>query len=147
VGIFMTDTYGPATTFITGVRDWQYANDVEQAAINKAGRLSLRFVNVSFVGPNALADRLREAGSVATPEGPRPYTEGVVLSQVVPSYDGDDSDLVRDYRKALAAADEKPSFTSLEGYIVARIFVSGLAAHEGAITSETLVSTFERLPR
>ena len=147
VGVLMTDTYGPATTFITGVRQWQYASDAEQTALGKAGRLDLRFVNLSFVGPNALADRLREAGSIATPSGARPYTEGVLLSQVVPSYDSDDSDIVRDYKKALAASGDSPSFTSLEGYVAARIFVAGLLAHEGPFTPEALVETFEELPR
>jgi ABC-type branched-subunit amino acid transport system substrate-binding protein len=146
VGIFMTDTYGPATSFITGLRQWQYADDSEQATLQKASRLTLYFSNVSFVGPNMLASRLRDAGSVITPRGPVPYTDNVFVSQVVPNYESDSSDVVQDYRKLVQAAGATPGFTSLEGYIVARIFIAGLLAHEGPFTSESLVSTFERLP-
>jgi len=146
VGILMTDTYGPATTYIKGLRDWQYADDAEQASLGKAKRLTLVFSNVSFVGPNALASRLRDAGSVQTPDGPRPYTTGVFVSQVVPNYQSDDSDGVRDYLQALKANGLEPSFTSLEGYLAGRVFVAGLAAHEGPFTPDALVTTFERLP-
>jgi ABC-type branched-subunit amino acid transport system substrate-binding protein len=146
VGILMTDTYGPATAYIKGIRDWQYANDTEQTATSKAKRLTLLFSNVSFVGPNALATRLKEAGSVSTSEGPKPYTNGVFVSQVVPNYESDNSDGVQDYLKALSAAELAPSFTSLEGYLAGRVFVAGLAAHQGAFTPDALVATFERLP-
>jgi ABC-type branched-subunit amino acid transport system substrate-binding protein len=146
VGILMTDTYGPATQFIRGIRDWQYASDAEQTSTNKAKRLTIWFSNVSFVGPNALAVRLRDAGKVQTPIGLRPYTDGVLVSQVVPNYDSDNSDAVRDYRRALAATGDSPSFTSLEGYLAGRVFVAGLVAHKGPITPDALVATFERLP-
>jgi ABC-type branched-subunit amino acid transport system substrate-binding protein len=146
VGILMTDTYGPATQYIKGIRDWQYAQDAEQTATLKAKRLTLLFSNVSFVGPNSLAARLKDAGSAQSAEGPKPYTAGVFVSQVVPNYESDDSDGVRDYLRALQAADLKPSFTSLEGYLAGRVFVAGLAAHQGAFTPDALVSTFENLP-
>jgi len=146
VGVLMTDTYGPATQYIRGVRDWQYAADAEQTSSGKAKRLTVYFSNVSFVGPNSLAARLKEAGTLQAPDGPRPYTSGVFVSQVVPNYESDDSDGVREYLRALAAADLKPSFTSLEGYLAGRVFVAGLAAHVGPFTPEALVSTFEQLP-
>ncbi len=147
VGILMTDTYGPSTQYIRGIRDWQYASDVEQTSNNKAKRLTLYFSNVSFVGPNSLAARLHDAGGVQTADGVKSYTEGVFVSQVVPNYQSDDSDGVRDYLKALAASNLAPSFTSLEGYLAGRIFVAGLAAHEGPFTPDALVATFEKLPR
>lgn len=146
VGIFMTDTYGPATAFIKGVREWQYAKDAEQVELNPAARLSLRFSNVSFVGPNALAARLKEAGTIQTPAGAKPYTDDVYVSQVVPNYENDDSDGVRDYRNALSATGQTPSFTSLEGYLAGRVFVAGLVAHKGIFTPDALISTFESLP-
>jgi hypothetical protein len=113
---------------------------------HKATRLTLYFVNVSFVGPNALASRLVKSGNVMTPGGAKPYTDGVYVSQVVPNYDGDQSDIVLDYERALADAGKEASFTSLEGYIAARIFLAGLLAHEGAYTPDALISTFENLP-
>jgi hypothetical protein len=147
VGVLMTDTYGPATQYIRGIREWQYADDSEQAVNGKARRLSVYFSNVSFVGPNSLASRLKDAGTVQSPDGPKPYTDGVFVSQVVPNYESDDSDGVRDYLAALAAADLKPSFTSLEGYLSGRVFVAGLAAHDGPFTPDALVATFEKLPQ
>ena len=71
VGVMMTDTYGAAVDFITGLRQWQYANDAQQASLQKATRLTLLFSNVSFVGPNALAQGLKSAGTVAGPDGAR----------------------------------------------------------------------------
>jgi branched-chain amino acid transport system substrate-binding protein len=144
IGIFMTDTYGPATSFIRLMRDWQYANDAQQASLQKATRLNLYFSNVSFVGANALASRLKDAGTVNTPSGPMPYTQNVTVSQVVPNYQGDKSDVVNDYRRLLGG--QAPSFTSLEGYVAARIFIAGLLAHTGPFTPDSLISTFENLP-
>jgi ABC-type branched-subunit amino acid transport system substrate-binding protein len=146
VGIMMTDTYGAGTAFIKGLRDWQFANDAQQQSLNKANRLKLYFSNVSFVGPNALSDNLVDAGRVATPTGEMPYTEGVVVSQVVPNYQSDLSDVVTAYNRLIAAGGHLPGFTSLEGYISARVFIAGLAAHKGPFRSDTLVQTFEQLP-
>jgi branched-chain amino acid transport system substrate-binding protein len=146
VGVFMTDTYGPAASFITLLRQWQYANDAQQTTLKKATRLTVYFINVSFVGPNALASRLKDAGTVDTPDGATPYTANVLVSQVVPNYESDTSDIVQDYNKAIQAAADTPSFTSLEGYIDGRIFIAGLLAHQGVFTPEALVTAFEALP-
>jgi hypothetical protein len=147
VGILMTDTYGPATTFIAGLRNWQYASDAEQTSLQKATRLTLIFSNVSFVGPNSLASRLKDLGTVNSPSGPKAYTDGVFVSQVVPNYESDDSDAVRDYMLSINASGVAPSFTSLEGYLAARVFIAGLVAHEGPFTPDALVTTFEHLPK
>lgn len=146
VGILMTDTYGPATRFIRGIRDWQYANDATQQPSNRAKRLTVYFSNVSFVGPNSLASRLRDAGSVTAPDGStHPYAEGVFVSQVVPNYESDGSDAVREYKELLAQAGLDPSFTSLEGFLTGKVFVAGLLAHKGPFTPAALVTTFETL--
>jgi ABC-type branched-subunit amino acid transport system substrate-binding protein len=146
IGVFMTDTYGAATSFILGVRNWQFANDAEQTQNNKANRLTIVFSNVSFVGPNSLAARLKQAGTIQTPHGMKPFSDGVFVSQVVPNYQSDNSDAVTGYRKALSDSGLDASFTSLEGFLVARIFIAGLVAHKGAFTPDALVSTFEHLP-
>jgi len=75
-----------------------------------------------------------------------PLTEGVVVSQVVPNYQSDQSDVIIAYNRAIAARGETPGFTSLEGYVSARVFIAGLLAHRGPFTPETLVQTLERLP-
>jgi ABC-type branched-subunit amino acid transport system substrate-binding protein len=146
VGILMTDTYGAGAEFIKQLRTWQYANDSQQTSLQKATRLKLYFSNVSFVGPNALAERLAAAGTVDTPDGPIAIAEGVVVSQVVPNYQNDSSDVVADYNRAIAASGATPSFTSLEGYISARVFIAGLLAHDGPFTPDKLAHTFEHLP-
>jgi ABC-type branched-subunit amino acid transport system substrate-binding protein len=147
VGVMMTDTYGAATEFITRLRNWQNANDSEQTQLQKATRLKLYFSNVSFVGPNALAERLMAAGTytVYGTGTQASYADGVVVSQVVPNYQNDNSDVVTDYNVAIAAAGKQPSFTSLEGYIVGRIFVAGLEKHQGPFTPQSLVADFESL--
>ncbi len=146
VGVMMTDTYGAAAEFIAALRVWQYANDSQQSSLQKATRLKLHFSNVSFVGPNALAERLVQQGTVETPNGPIPLTDNVVVSQVVPNYQSDQSDVVTSYNKLIAAKGENPDFTSLEGYVSARVFIAGLLAHKGPFEPEALVHTFERLP-
>ena len=144
VGVMLTSTYGPAATFIEHLRRWQF--DGQQATLGKATRLELFFSNVSFVGPDALAAALVDAGTVATPGGPVPFTQGVAVSQVVPNYQSDLGDGVRAYQAAVAAAGEAPGFTSLEGYLATRVFVAGLLHHRGPFTPAGLIDTFETLP-
>src|SRR3569623_240382 len=110
----------------------------------KARGLTLQFRNVSFVGPNALSDKLVAAGTV--PNSTIPFTQEVVVSQVVPNYQRDSSDVVTQYNAQLAAKHTDPSFTSLEGYVSARVYIAGLLAHQGPFTPVTLVTTFEALP-
>jgi ABC-type branched-subunit amino acid transport system substrate-binding protein len=146
VGVLMTDTYGAGAEFIKQLRTWQYADDSQQTSLQKATRLKLYFSNVSFVGPNALAERLVAAGTVAGPSGPISFADGVIVSQVVPNYQNDSSDVVSDYNRAIAAHGDQPGFTSLEGYISARVFIAGLLVHKGPFTPDTLTQTFEKLP-
>ena len=146
VGVMMTDTYGAGASFIEALRNWQFANDSQQSSLDKAHRLTLYFSHVSFVGPNALSKELVGAGNVMTPDGPMAMTTNVVVSQVVPNYQNDTSDVVTAYNKLIAAANVQPSFTSLEGYIAARVFVAGALQHDGPFTPDALVDAFEHLP-
>jgi ABC-type branched-subunit amino acid transport system substrate-binding protein len=74
------------------------------------------FVNISFVGANALA---KELG----PDG-----KGVIVSQVVPFPWDASIKVVADYHAALKAsnAKEEPGFVSLEGYLVGRLTIAAL---------------------
>jgi branched-chain amino acid transport system substrate-binding protein len=74
------------------------------------------FVNISFVGANALA---RELG----PEG-----NGVIVSQVVPFPWDTSVKVVADYQAAEKAVDPelKPEFVSLEGYLSGRLVAAAL---------------------
>jgi len=141
VGIMMTDTYGAGGDFIQALRTWQF--DGATTPANKATRLKMHFSNVSFVGANALADRLKAAGKIAGSN--EYYTDNVVISQVVPNYQSDASDVVTAYNAAIAKNSATPSFTSLEGYVAARVFIAGLEAHRGPFTAASLVDTFETL--
>jgi ABC-type branched-subunit amino acid transport system substrate-binding protein len=91
------------------------------------------FVNISFVGANALA---KELG----PEG-----NGVIVSQVVP-FPGDTSlKVVADYHAALKATDAKaePEFVSLEGYLVGRLAIAALDKMGKDVTREGLVKAIK----
>jgi ABC-type branched-subunit amino acid transport system substrate-binding protein len=74
------------------------------------------FVNVSFVGPSALAEELGPDGA------------GVVVSQVVPFPFDASVKVVADYQAALAALDPRtrPGFVSLEGYLAGRLVAAAL---------------------
>jgi len=92
------------------------------------------FLNVSFVGSNALLKQLGDAA------------EGVIVTQVVPLYDGDDAG-VKEYREAITAfkGDAQPGFVSLEGYIAARVFVEGLKKAGASANRESLIDALESL--
>lgn len=83
--------------------------------MQKAGT-NPQFLNLSFVGPRSLATELGEAG------------RGVVVAQVVPFPWNVGSTVVKDYQRIFGAYNGKPefSFTSLEGFIAAKLFVEGL---------------------
>jgi branched-chain amino acid transport system substrate-binding protein len=99
--VVMVGTYGPCAEFIK--------------LAHKSG-FHPTFVNISFVGANALA---RELG----PEG-----QGVIVSQVVPSPWDASVQVVADYQAAAKALDPdmKPEFVSLEGYLSGRLVAIAL---------------------
>lgn len=78
--------------------------------------LDATFVNISFVGSQALAKELGPAG------------EGVVVTQVVPFPEDLRIPLVARYQEALRASDPtaEPGFVSLEGYIAGRLTIAAL---------------------
>jgi len=87
------------------------------------------FVNISFVGSNALAAELGNAG------------QGVVITQVVPFPGDDKMPLVKAYQAALTAsnAKAKPGFVSLEGYMVGRLVIAALEKLDGEPTRKALL--------
>jgi len=85
-----------------------------------------QFWNVSFVGSRALSNELGDDG------------RGVQISQVVPFPWSDVNPIVRAYQKRIGSAD-KYSFTSLEGYIAAKVLVEGLKRAGKTPTRESLV--------
>ena len=99
----------------------------------KAKDLPTRFVNVSFVGTKPLAKAL---GADA---------DGVMISQVMPPPTANKFPVVVEYQKALKAAGVSDfSYTSLEGYIAAKVMVEALQ-RGGDASREALVKALESL--
>ena len=93
-----------------------------------------QFFNVSFVGSKALADELGDAG------------QGVVISQVVPFPYAPNSPMVREYQQRMVEAGQKEfDFSSLEGYLTARVLVEGLRRAGRNLTRDALISGLESM--
>jgi ABC-type branched-subunit amino acid transport system substrate-binding protein len=88
------------------------------------------FINISFVGSDALAAELGEAGA------------GVFVTQVVPLPSDASLPVVKAYQAALAAAlpDRKPGFVSLEGYLVGRTVIAALEKAGATPTREAFMA-------
>ena len=113
----------------------------------RAGRLDLTFINVSFVGSNALADALTSPPEtyldVRDGVTKRSYAEGVMVTQVVPYYDTE-SVGVTEYRADIDALDGGDyTFTSLEGYIAARLFARALTINGHPLDTEAVRGTLD----
>ena len=99
----------------------------------KAKDLPTRFVNVSFVGTKPLAKALGAAA------------DGVMISQVMPPPTANKFPVVVEYQKALKAASVTDvSYTSLEGYIAAKVMVEALR-RGGDASREALVKALESM--
>lgn len=92
-------------------------------------KMDATFVNISFVGSDALAKEVGEAG------------EGVVITQVVPFPWDAGIPVVKDYHAALKAFDAsaQPGFVSLEGYMVGRLVIAALGQLDGEPTRKALM--------
>ncbi|MCH1921268.1 ABC transporter substrate-binding protein [Shewanella sp. A3A] len=116
--IIMVGAYAPCAAFIR-----QAKQDLPDT----------KFLNVSFVGSIPL---LKALGDKA---------DGVIVTQVVPHYEADLPG-VSDYRKDLQAykPGAQPDFVSLEGYLLAKIFVEGLKKAP-ALDREGVINGLESL--
>lgn len=97
-------------------------------------KMDSTFVNISFVGSDALA---KELG----PDG-----EGVVITQVVPFPWDNSIPLVQQYQAALKAHDASaaPGFVSLEGYMVGRLAIMALEKVQGEVTREAFLQAIAK---
>ncbi|TAG01575.1 MAG: ABC transporter permease [Betaproteobacteria bacterium] len=98
----------------------------------KKSGVATRFVNVSFVGTRALATAL---GADA---------DGVMISQVMPPPTALKYPVVVEYQALIKANGAEPSYTSLEGFIAAKILVEALR-RGGDGSSAALVRSLESL--
>ncbi len=107
-------------------------------AARKAGYGGM-FYNVSFVGTQALADELGRAGA------------GVVVSQVMPSPYNLSRPIAREFAEAIqkAGGDVQANFSSIEGYLAAKLMIEGLRAGANSsgrgLTRESLITGLESL--
>jgi len=93
------------------------------------------FYNVSFVGTQALADELGHEA------------RGVAISQVMPFPYTPKSPIAREYLNLLqrSGGDPKPTYTSIEGFVAAKIFVEGLRRAGRGVTRDTLIAALESI--
>jgi len=115
--IIMVSTYGSCAEFIKQT---------------KARGLLARYANVSFVGTKSLAKALGPAGT------------GVMISQVVPSPSSEKYPWVVEYQRMIKAKGGELSYTSLEGFIAARIMVEALK-RGGDASREALIRALESM--
>jgi ABC-type branched-subunit amino acid transport system substrate-binding protein len=141
VAIVMIDTYLPGNKFIRALKDWVNGDIV------RANKLDLLFIHVSFVGSDALSAALVNAPEsfvdITDPTGQRKktYADGVMVTQVVPYYRSQAPGITA-YRNDIGKFDSGAyTFTSLEGYIAARLFVEGLKQNGRTIDDAHLVNT------
>lgn len=93
------------------------------------------FYNVSFVGTQALADALGKEGA------------GVVVSQVVPTPYSTSRPITREFLAAIAQGGQKvqPNFSSMEGYLAAKLFAEGMRRASGRLTRDSLIGGLESI--
>jgi branched-chain amino acid transport system substrate-binding protein len=92
------------------------------------------FYNVSFVGSIALRDELAQSGP------------GVIITQVVPSPFVRAIPIVAEYQDAMKKkGDTNYEFTSLEGFISAKVMVEGLKRAGRDLTREGLINALETI--
>jgi len=117
--VIMISPYKPAAEFIKLARQI---------------KLDATFVNISFVGSDALAKELGAAGA------------GVVITQVVPFPKDASIPVVGRYQAALKASapDAQPGFVSLEGYLVGRAIIAALEKVNGDLTRQAMVEAVQK---
>ncbi|WP_218510936.1 ABC transporter substrate-binding protein [Variovorax sp. dw_308] len=95
------------------------------------------FFNVSFVGTQALADELGKEGA------------GVVVSQVVPSPYNPANGITREFTEAVrkSGGNTKANFSSMEGYLAAKVLTEGLKRSSGKPTRESLIAGLEAIDK
>jgi ABC-type branched-subunit amino acid transport system substrate-binding protein len=93
------------------------------------------FYNVSFVGTQALADELGREGN------------GIIVSQVMPFPFSTTSTIAREYLEAVrkAGGDAVPNYSSMEGYLAAKVVTEGLRRAGKNPSRDGFVSALESI--
>ncbi len=116
-GVIMVGAYDPIGEFILWARETKL--------------VEAEFITISFVGSNALAEKLGSKG------------EGVYVTQVVPFPTDADIPVVASYLNALSEFDDSatPGFVSLEGYLAGRLAIAGLERCGREVTRECFIES------
>jgi branched-chain amino acid transport system substrate-binding protein len=117
--VIMISPYKPAAEFIKLARQI---------------KLDATFVNISFVGSDALAKELGAAGA------------GVVITQVVPFPKDAAIPVVGRYQASLKASapGAQPGFVSLEGYLVGRAIAAAIEKVDGDLTRQAMIDAVQK---
>ena len=93
------------------------------------------FFNVSFVGTQALADELGKEG------------RGIMVSQVMPFPFSTTTAISREYLEAVkkAGGDARPNYSSMEGYLAAKVLTEGLKRAGRNPSREALIGGLESI--
>ena len=117
--IIQVSTYGASAALIKQMRAAGYTG---------------QFHNVSFVGSQPLAAALGADG------------QGVGISQVVPFPWKPSNPIVAEYTRELKKAGKgEPNFSSLEGYIAAKVFTEGLRRAGPELSREKFIAALETI--
>ena len=94
-----------------------------------------QFFNVSFVGTQALADELGKEG------------RGIVVSQVMPFPFSTTTGISREYLEAVrkAGGDARANYSSMEGYLAAKVLTEGLRRAGRNPSREQLINGLESI--
>jgi len=93
------------------------------------------FFNVSFVGTQALADELGKEG------------RGIIISQVMPFPFATTTAIADEYLDAVrkAGGDARPNYSSMEGYLAAKVLAEGLKRAGRNPSREALIAGLESM--
>jgi branched-chain amino acid transport system substrate-binding protein len=118
--IIQISAYTSCAAFVQEMRKWNYLG---------------MFYNVSFVGSQALADTLGREGV------------GTIISQVVPFPWSSGTLISAEFQKAMkkAGREKDINFSSLEGYIAAKVFSEGLRRAGKDLSREKLIEALETI--
>lgn len=130
----MRDIYQQKPEAVVLVGAYSACAEFIKLSRNKIGEEVL-FGNISFVGTESLREVLGA------------YGQDVLVSQVVPSPHDSDIALIREFKRAMEKYqhDAPISFTSLEGFIVGKLFGKIVLAVKGELTREKFIATMEEV--
>jgi ABC-type branched-subunit amino acid transport system substrate-binding protein len=133
LGAAVSDVVKAAPDVVIATTLYKTTGDFIKSA-KRAGS-GAQFASTSFVGASALATELGDQGM------------GVVVAQVVPPFARNSIPVVREYQAAIEKLLGKKdfSFTSLEGYIGAKVLVEAIRRAGANPTREGLLKTLDSL--